>query len=182
MIHFPFSLDVEYNSVYSHRWLITKQNHERELILSHSMSGPMIICGGVAVLAVIGIVVSWRIWSNMQKADRKKREYSSFAHEVQGYRTEREFRNFTHQARGYQLDSRYKHDHLKHMHSRTRESAEAGYHVPRNNHDHLKYMHLSQESAEAEVRRMKETGFEGSERLNAYLNSEHGGWYVGKSW
>jgi hypothetical protein len=135
----------------------------------------------VAVLAVIGIVVSWRIWRSMQKTDRKEREYGSFAHEAQGYPKERESSSFTREARGYQLDSHYNHNHLKHMHS-TRESAEADYYVPRNNHDHLKNMHSSQDSAEAEVSRMKETGFEGSERLNAYYNSEHGGWYVGKSW
>ncbi len=142
------------------------------------------ICGGIAVVAVVAVIVSivsiisivsWRIWRNI-------REYCSFAQEARGYRKEREFSNFTHQTRGYQLDSRYKHDHLKYMHSRTRESTEAGYHVPRNNHDHLKYMHSSRENAEAEVCRMKLIGFEGSERLNAYYNSEHRGWYVGKSW
>jgi hypothetical protein len=77
---------------------------------------------------------------------------------------ERESSSFAHEAQGYQSISRK-------------------YHVPRNNHDHLKYMHSSQESAEAEVRRMKRGGYEGSERLNAYHNPERGGWYVGRgSW
>jgi hypothetical protein len=51
-----------------------------------------------------------------------------------------------------------------------------------NNHDHLKHMHPTQDSAEYEVRRMRESPhlyFE-SERLNVYYNQKRGGWFVGK--
>jgi ribosomal protein L37E len=49
-----------------------------------------------------------------------------------------------------------------------------------NNHDHLKYKHASRASAEAEVRRMQSSrGYPGSERLRAYYNPEHTGYFVG---
>jgi hypothetical protein len=50
-----------------------------------------------------------------------------------------------------------------------------------NNHDHLKHKHSTREDAESEIRRMKRNGCDGSERLNAYYNSDYKGWYVGRS-
>ena len=133
----------------------------------------------VIAIVIVALPLIWRRYE--YEFEQKQKESRRLAEKGQEYRKERKPSSFTREARGYQLDSHYNHNHLKSMRS-TRESAEAGYHVPRNNHDHLKYMHSSQKSAEEEVRRMKMTGFEGSERLNAYHNSEHGGWYVGKSW
>ena len=49
-------------------------------------------------------------------------------------------------------------------------------------HDHLKVKHETQRDAQAEVDRMRREGREGSERLNAYYNSERKGLYVGKGW
>jgi hypothetical protein len=140
---------------------------------NRSMSDPTLVHPTTSimfwVIVIVALPLIWRIYEaeveRLAKNARKERKSSSF----------------TCETRGYQLDdSRYNHNNLKSMRS-IRESAEAGYHVP-NNHDHLKYMHSSQKEAEAEVHRMKRTGFEGSERLNAYHNSGHGGWYVGKSW
>jgi hypothetical protein len=138
----------------------------------------------IILLITTGVIViagSWLIWRNEKNTEQEEMGSISSTYEARGYQEERKSSSFTHEARGYQLDSRYYHGRLEYMHS-TRESAETGHHVQCNNHDHLKYMHSSRQSAEAEVRRMKQTGFEGSERLNAYFNCEHGGWYVGKSW
>lgn len=49
------------------------------------------------------------------------------------------------------------------------------------NYDHLKAKHPMREAAEAEVRRMKRSGhYEGSDRLDAYYNSDMKGWFVGR--
>ena len=50
-----------------------------------------------------------------------------------------------------------------------------------NNHDHQKHPHATRAHAEAEMRRMKQYGYEGSERLNVYYNRDYGSWYVGRS-
>jgi hypothetical protein len=60
--------------------------------------------------------------------------------------------------------------------------SEISYSNPRNNHDHLKYKHTTLASAEREVRRMQNAGYEGSHRLNAYCNEQLDGYFVGKGW
>jgi hypothetical protein len=52
------------------------------------------------------------------------------------------------------------------------------YSNPRNNHDDEKVKHPSQESAQAEARRMQAGG---SRTLNVYYNRELDGWYIGRS-
>ena len=52
---------------------------------------------------------------------------------------------------------------------------------PRNNHDQQKFKHSTRASAEAEIRRMKESGcYDECERLNTYYNDEYEGWFVGR--
>ena len=53
---------------------------------------------------------------------------------------------------------------------------------PRNNHDQQKFKHSTRASAEAEIRRMKESGRDECERLNVYYNDEYEGWFVGRGW
>ena len=49
-----------------------------------------------------------------------------------------------------------------------------------NNHDHLKVKHNSRDEALAEIQRMQRYGYEDSERLVEYYNSELDGWFVGR--
>ena len=49
------------------------------------------------------------------------------------------------------------------------------------NHDYMKVPHRTKSIATAELNRMKNKSYPGSERMNVYYNPERKAWFVGKS-
>lgn len=116
----------------------------------------------VAIGVVIGVgVATWYYCEESPEPEKQRERERERSYQRQQEQREREYRY--REARTHRA-----------FHS-------TAYSNPRNNHDNQKRMHATESEAHDVIDRMQMQGVPDSERLNAYYNSELGGWFVGRS-